>query len=344
MDAPTSPPKIVQPDGAWEFEHVPCDYCGSTEADELLRGPDRLHGLPGEFPVVACRGCGLIRTSPRPTAESLPTAYPAGYSPHARPPSAEPPRGLLRRALVDYRDYPLGTPRGPLLQMLMRPLALRRLNGRKGLGYVPYVGEGKLLDLGCGGGAYVARMAAAGWQAEGMDMSEEAVRNVRAAGLTAHQGTLPGAELSPASYDTVTMRHVIEHVPSPLATLRAVHDALRPGGQLLVACPQWDSASRERFGPCWYCLDLPRHLTHFSRATLARHVETAGFRVVRMVSRARPSWVRKSWARRAEASSGGAAPRRAKSRLWVGLRARSAARAGRGDEIFCLAVKRDGSG
>ncbi|MCP4377314.1 MAG: class I SAM-dependent methyltransferase, partial [bacterium] len=212
-----------KPDTPWEFEEVPCDSCGSTDADVVLKGPDRLHGLPGEFNVVTCRQCSLSRTSPRPTLESLGTAYPEQYDPYSKAPKHTPPQGLLRWALVNFRDYPLGKKAPAIIRALGWPLARRILNKRRNLGYLQYRGEGKLLDFGCGAAGYVAKMSAAGWNAQGMDMSAQAVTAGREAGLTIHQGTLPGADLGGELFDMVTMWQAIEHVPSPQATLSAIH-------------------------------------------------------------------------------------------------------------------------
>ena len=51
----------TKPDAKWEFEEVPCDFCGSSDVETMFQGPDRLHGLPGEFTVVKCRNCSLCR-------------------------------------------------------------------------------------------------------------------------------------------------------------------------------------------------------------------------------------------------------------------------------------------
>jgi SAM-dependent methyltransferase len=339
------PETPTQPNSMWQLEPAPCDYCGSHDAQELFRGPDRLHGLPGEFGVVACRQCGLVRTSPRPTLESLGAAYPQEYRPYARGPETPPaPKGLLRWALVNCLGYPLGDRAGAMVRVLMSPIAAWVLAQPKNQGYLPYVGGGRLLDFGCGAGGYVARMAAAGWDAQGMDMSPEVVQAARAAGLTVQQGTLPGAQLPEASFDTVTLWQVIEHMPSPKATLLAVHRLLRPGGQLLVVCPDLESSPARKFQGYWYGLDLPRHLTHFSRATLRRHVEAAGFEVMRMLSRARPAWVRKSWGYLAADAPRWRYRFLSRSRLWVGLGSRIAHLTGRGGEIFCVAWKAPSSG
>jgi len=306
--------------GAWELRPVPCDYCGSTEADPLLSGRDRAHGLPGEFSVVVCRKCGLARTDPQPTPESLGMAYPKSYEDHQlRAGVAAPPTGLLRWALVNGRDYPLGRPAPPGLRMLVRPLARLVLNRRRGIGYVRYQGQGRLLDFGCGTGKYVARMAAAGWKAAGLDLSAKAVRAARAAGLEVREGTLPGADYPPESFDAVTMWASLEHVPSPLATLRAACALLRPGGRLLVCCPCLNSLWAPWFGSAWQGLQLPRHLTHFTEATLRRHLEKAGFAVQRVWADGRPGFIRRSFALLAADTGRGIHRRLSRSRFLVGL-------------------------
>jgi SAM-dependent methyltransferase len=321
----------------WQLEAVPCDYCGSTEADILRRGRDRMHGLPGDFNVVACRQCGLARTSPRPTPASLAAAYPSDYGPHQAGHAARAPEGLLRWALVNRQGYPLGRPASGLVRAIMAPLAAHILARHLERGYLPWQGEGRLLDFGCGAGGYVARMAAAGWKAEGLDMGAEAVRTARAAGLTVHEGTLPGAALPPESYDAVTLWHSLEHVPSPKATLAAVARLLRPGGLVLVVVPRFDSLESRWFGPCWWGLDVPRHLTHFTAATLRRHLESAGLSVEGEYGPRHPSWIRHSFALRA-ADTGRALHRRLeRSRIAVGLLSRWESLLGRAGQVMVVA-------
>jgi hypothetical protein len=75
-EAPTEP-RI-----ALELEEVPCPL-GCAGSDRLvLEGFDRLQGLPGRFRVVECASCGLLRTNPRPTPESMSFYYGAGYLPY----------------------------------------------------------------------------------------------------------------------------------------------------------------------------------------------------------------------------------------------------------------------
>jgi len=281
---------------------VPCDYCGSEATEPYLTGRDRVCGLEGEFHVVRCRECGLLRTNPQPVPEDLPKAYLPSYDVHAASVTIpDRPTGLLRWALVNYRDYPLGSKAPGVVRLLMSAWAALRLRGRKVIDYVPYRGDGRLLDFGCGTGQYVARMTAAGWHAEGIDLVPQAVATGREAGLTIHEGTLPGAPLPTAHYDVITMWHVLEHVPGPMATLKAARDLLRRDGRLVVVCPMMDSLAASWFGASWFGMrELPRHLTHFSQKTLRRHLEAAGFEVVRTLPIRRPTFMRRSLLHRAE--------------------------------------------
>ncbi len=326
-------------DPAWQLEPSVCDWCGERRAEVVLRGRDRAHGLPGEFAVVRCTRCGLARTDPRPTLAALASADPATYPEHQAgrgggAAGARPPRGLLRWALVNGRGYPLGRAWGGPLRPAARAAAAVLLAGRRYHIYIPYTGEGRLLDFGCGTGRYVARMAAAGWRAEGVDADARAVRRAREAGLVVHHGTLPGLDLPAGAFDAVTMWQALEHVPSPKATLAAVVRLLRPGGRLVVVCPRLDSLEARWFGTWWFALELPRHLWHFTEATLRRHVEGAGLVVERVRSVRRPAVVRRSFAHLA-ADSGRAVHRAlARSRLVAGLVSWTAWLAGRSGQML----------
>jgi 2-polyprenyl-3-methyl-5-hydroxy-6-metoxy-1,4-benzoquinol methylase len=180
-------------------------------------------------------------------------------------------------------------PARPLLSRLLgRPCNERR-------GVLPWPRPGRLLDFGCGGGSFLKRMADHGWQVTGLDAAVGAVRRVQAElGLTALAGSLPHPDLRPCSFDVVTMWHSLEHVHRPLPILREAYKLLVPGGKLIVAAPNIESLPFYWFGPSWFGLDLPRHLTHFTPKSLTAMLQTAGFRVesTRMLRHA--DWMRSS--------------------------------------------------
>jgi SAM-dependent methyltransferase len=327
-----------QLDSGLQLEEVPCDFCGATAADLLLVGRDRMCGVPGMFHVVTCRQCGLARTNPRPTLATLGRAYTSDYVCHQEStmPSGA-PQGFLRWALVNYGGYPLGRRAPALVRWLAWLPASARLRNRKLVYYLPYEGQGRLLDFGCGVGRYVALMSAAGWKAEGIDLSAAAVKTGRDAGLTLHEGTLPGTALPEASYDLVMMCHALEHVPSPMATLKAVRPLLGPGGRLVVVCPLIDSLASQWLGAAWFGIDVPRHLTHFTQVTLRRHLEAAGFVVERAQPIRRPVWLRRSFEYLADDTGRAIHRRLAKSRLVARLASHWELLLGRTDEVLFVA-------
>src|SRR5262245_4707604 len=75
-------------DSAVQFLHKvvlelsPCPLGCPPGEEPVVQGHDRLHNLPGLFHVVRCNSCGLMRTDPRPTSESIGYYYPEDYGPY----------------------------------------------------------------------------------------------------------------------------------------------------------------------------------------------------------------------------------------------------------------------
>lgn len=271
-------PAVARPDapapaGSVEWEETACPLCGADPGPPVLEAPDPLPG-PGRglvFAVVRCPHCGLSYTNPRPSPAAIGGFYPADYHPHRRPRKMEQSRAAR----------PLWS------RVFGRPCGERR-------GALPWPGPGRLLDFGCGAGRFLKTMADRGWQVTGLDASVGAAELVRAHGLAALVGTLPHPDLRPGSFDVVTMWHSLEHVHRPLAILREAYELLVPGGKLVVATPNLASAPFRLFGRSWFGLDLPRHLTHFTPATLTAMLETAGFRPEPVRLLRHSDWLRSS--------------------------------------------------
>jgi len=300
-----------------EWEETGCLLCGERRGKTVLFAPEGGAEGPGERPaVVRCEGCGLCYTSPRPTPQSMGRFYPADYGPHEVRPIAERSR---------WRSW---RPRRGALRSRAR-------------GEVPWHGEGRLLDFGCGGGAFLERMHQRGWRVTGVDASEAVVRKIeKELGLTALAGDLSAPELAALQFDVITMRQSLEHVHRPLETLEQAFRLLAAGGKLMVWVPNIEGLPFGWFGPAWYGLDLPRHLVHFTPSTLRRMVGEAGFQVDRIWMESHPSWLRRSAAR---ARQQGIATRRS---WWLARRRVArlavwyAALRGRSDCIGLSATKR----
>lgn len=245
-----------------------------------------------EFTIVRCRNCGLVFLNPRPSKDLLGTFYPTVYYPpvqaKSRPKLQRQAKKLSaqikRWVLEDYYGYP-----SPVVNKWLRRLrkvllwpdkTFRELKGRHPL---PWRGEGKVLDVGCGAGGNLKTLQDQGWDPYGIEISEVAAAHARELVTeNVHTGTLESAPFPAQSFDLVLMSHSLEHLPSPVDDLRRIHRLLRDDGLLVVSVPNLDSLEFKWFGPWWFQLDLPRHLYHFERRSLTRAVAQAGFRVQRM--------------------------------------------------------------
>jgi hypothetical protein len=119
--------------------------------------------------------------------------------------------------------------------------------------------------------------------------------------------------------------------------LEAIRPLLRPGGRLAIDCPRFDSRSARAYGTHWYALDVPRHLTHFTRAHLARHLESCGYTVERFLSVRRPGFIRESLLRRAQATGRRWHRFLAEWRFWPRLLSHRDILLGNTDEMICIA-------
>jgi hypothetical protein len=106
---------------------------------------------------------------------------------------------------------------------------------------------------------------------------------------------------------------------------------------VLVVVPNFASLASAWFGAAWYGLDLPRHLTHFTPATLSRFLEKAGLEVESVRQRSRPTFTRHSYGWLAEETGRRRHRWLARSRLVVGLVAAAGRLAGRGDDLVAVA-------
>ena len=118
-----------------------------------------------------------------------------------------------------------------------------------------------------------------GWVAEGLEPDPEAAERARAAGLPVTTASIEDEPFPRGAFDALTMSQVIEHVHDPGAALGACRRLLRPGGLLWLATPNLGGYGHAFYGRDWLGLDPPRHLVLFTRESLVRSVEQAGFTI-----------------------------------------------------------------
>ncbi len=280
------------------WEDVACPLCKAHNEEVVLWAT----GEPGRttYRLVRCRSCGLGYLNPRPDQISIGRFYGDDYKPF-RPRRPQhtgwwgPRRAALKRLVLrDAFNYPppLGSWRQRLLAALCGPLLSPHRDSHQS---IPYHGEGRLLDLGCGSGWFLQRMREKGWQVLGVDVSDRAAQEAgQAYGIPVHVGTLPHPDVGPETFDVVNMASVLEHVHWPHRVVEGAARALRPGGLLVVSVPNFDSWTLRQFCTACFHLDLPRHLLHFNPVTLRRLLHAHGLEVCELRMMRRVSWMRQT--------------------------------------------------
>jgi SAM-dependent methyltransferase len=235
------------------YERVPvCPLCGGKDSRLLFIGKDLRYSIPGEFPVVSCTQCGLVRLAARPSASNLGIYYPSSQYP----------------AYNRQNSLPLGS----RIQKLISMISLCRnydedLAGSKN--------RGRMLDLGCGAGQQLNYYKESGWETFGVEISKEASRKARNSGHEVFCGTLEEANYPSDYFILIRARHVLEHLPNPVGTLIEIQRILKKNGQLVLETPNCAGLWARVFR-CWYWqVDAPRHFFLFDKYTLEQAIESS---------------------------------------------------------------------
>jgi 2-polyprenyl-3-methyl-5-hydroxy-6-metoxy-1,4-benzoquinol methylase len=228
-----------------------CNLCG--QGSFKVREDDE-----PPFRVLECRNCGLVFVDPVPDIAKLADHYDEDY----------------------YRDW-ISAQKDKRIRMWkgrLKKLAKQRQGGR-------------LLDVGCGDGAFLKLAQGSGWEVSGTENSSYAAKYVgKALGIPVFCGELFAAGHPDHSFDVVTMWHVLEHVTDPKRYLREIHRILKPSGLLVIAVPNVNDYIMQvayrlvkgRPLKLFSKDDREIHLYHFSAETLRNYLRKTGFECLKI--------------------------------------------------------------
>jgi SAM-dependent methyltransferase len=246
-----------------------CAICGGCRASGSYEAREMMFGLRTPFHYAQCGGCGSLWLMDPP--EDFGPYYAKGYDIFANGNSGM--KKKVQEYLRTQRDGAYFGRGGVLGRLLARRYGESALLSVSKLS-VSY--EARILDVGCGSGKLLHRMAAVGFKnLEGVDpfLSDE-TRNGN--GVRIRKCRLE--DLAGEKFDVVMFHHSLEHVADPASTLRATVDLLSPGGKCLVRLPVVAHAW-EHYKTNWVQLDPPRHVWVPTKKAMEIVAEAAGLRV-----------------------------------------------------------------
>jgi 2-polyprenyl-3-methyl-5-hydroxy-6-metoxy-1,4-benzoquinol methylase len=233
-----------------------CPLCNSEDIGEWLNVPD--HFLTGEqFALTQCSSCGFLFTQDHPDSDEIDRYYEsADYISHN-----DSAGGFFASVYMIAREFMLRRKR----KMVCRATGLK---------------NGNILDIGSGTGHFLSVMRARGWQVKGLEINDKArAFSIAEFGLEvlspASIGSLPSA-----SFDAITLWHVLEHLQNPFSYASEIVRFLNPGGVCLVALPNSSSFDARHYNEFWAAYDVPRHLWHFTPETFKLFAEKSGFEII----------------------------------------------------------------
>jgi SAM-dependent methyltransferase len=238
--------------GGAEIRQQPeaCPICGGEKVGNRLAAPDRFHLRAEIYRLLRCSSCRVVWLTSPPKPEEMGLHYSEDY----------------HKGIVAAGEGSVTSRWKNQLKLIAR-----------------YKREGAILDIGCSSGGFLSTMKSPSWKLYGIEMEESTAGRARTAtGAEVFVGDAVEAPFLPESIDVITCFDVLEHVYSPRQFLTKVLEWLKPGGIFYGQMPNIDSWEARVFGTHWYGLELPRHLFHFSPASLRHLMGDVGFEEVRV--------------------------------------------------------------
>jgi SAM-dependent methyltransferase len=230
---------------------------------------DTRFGIAGNYSIHRCENCGLEQVCPLLTDLQLKHLYETYYNFGGE-------KGTLYVAMREWFFH------SPFYRLWVWLDGDHSFHNRKG--------TGKLLDVGCNEGRGLRLYRRNGFEAQGLEVNQNAAARARQNGFEVHTRML--GDFHPQErYDVLILSNVLEHSLDPKDMLLSARRVLKAGGEIWISCPNSQSWLRRVFGQHWINWHVPFHIIHFSPRILEDLLLDAGFADINIQQITPAAWV-----------------------------------------------------
>ncbi|MCL5773610.1 MAG: class I SAM-dependent methyltransferase [Firmicutes bacterium] len=236
-----------------------CNLCSVSKYKIIFQKDD--------IKIVKCSGCGLVYTIPMPEASRIKELFLEDYTRIKTENNFS--HSPLRDQIYSEALECLGN--------LMKP--------------------GRLLDIGCSYGQFMAAARDKGWKVTGVEPCVAAARHAREHyKIEAINDIFTEEKFQPESFDAVTMWDTLIYMPDPSTNLLTIKNILKKSGVLVIRVDDIEALYPRIEGMFrsirkkWSHLEPGVNLYNFSRKTLKAMLEKCGFKVLRIANSEKLWW------------------------------------------------------
>jgi 2-polyprenyl-3-methyl-5-hydroxy-6-metoxy-1,4-benzoquinol methylase len=142
----------------------------------------------------------------------------------------------------------------------------------------------KILDVGCGEGAFLIEAQKRGWEAHGTEYGENTYQRCLSKGIKMQKGILEPSNYEKGSFDIITSFEVIEHINNPREEINNISSLIRPGGLFYCTTPNFNALGRFLLNKNYSILHYPEHLSYYTPKTLTHLLEQFHFKKLKVFS------------------------------------------------------------
>jgi SAM-dependent methyltransferase len=147
------------------------------------------------------------------------------------------------------------------------------------------------LDLGCGEGYALLEAESRGWQSNGIDISDNRVKEAKKKNIYFEQTDLISANFPSETFDCIYVDSVLEHILNPMEYLGELYRILSKGGIIYIGVPNENSlfnyilkimyslTGRQGESPKIKPFVAPFHVGGFTQQSLHIAIKQSGFSI-----------------------------------------------------------------